>query len=333
MNVIATWMYSSPKGEKILHHQVGRNSGTKRIQNYYWRCVFLLFESSNRLNSDCRHLLFVNKMPPASIDGIDTKSLLQQYLIEVVELPTITLTSPDYYSAWNTQFIVLDILDWLKDNCADDDSVIVLDSDVIFHRPISKELEQEAEKHKALLYTINYPVDYKINGLTRNEMLRIAQEIEPGFSGNDFSYSGGEFIIFRGSEAKKIADCARRYFRICLQRHEKGQPKFNEEAQLLSFVYHVLGYKTRTANKYIRRIWTDRSIFSNVDGTEDGLILWHLPAEKTNGFLKVFRSYRKINGNYVLTAKNFSESYRLQERLSDKLLCYVKKIIRTLTGR
>ena len=223
MNVIVTWMYSSPEGENIFHAQVGSNSGTQRIQNYYWRCALLLFESSNRLNPEARHILFINKRPPSKIDGVDINRLIQQYNIELIEFPTITKTPSDYYKGWNTQFMVLDILDWLKENVADDDAIFILDSDIIFNKPLNEDLLSELKTHKALLYSIPYGDKHNINGLTRLDLMEIANDMNPDCPVNEFIYSGGEYVCCLGNEISKIADTGRETYVTSLERHSMGQ--------------------------------------------------------------------------------------------------------------
>lgn len=328
MNVIVTWMYCSPINESILHAQIGKESGTQRTQDYYWRCVFLLFESSARLNRNARHILFVNKSPPRTIDGISLDKLSSQYNIEVIKLQSITKSPSDYYHAWNTQFIVLDVLDQLKEEVGGSDNIFILDSDIIFNEAISNELMNDIESHKALLYSIDYSRNHDINGLTRVELLEISKEMNSGFPVDDFVYSGGELICCRGSEISIIADMGRKAYLTSLERHREGRAKFNEEAHLLSYVYHTLGYQPYTANKYVKRIWTDRSAYCNIDGSECDLVMWHLPAEKKAGFLKVFRSFREVDSTLKLTAKNFARSYGIEESISSKLLRYLKTCAR-----
>jgi hypothetical protein len=306
MNVITTWMYTSPPGEHIWHNLAASTSAL-RIQEYYWRCIFLLFESSARLDPADRRILFVNRRPPRQIDGIDLDALLQQYAIEVVELPTITKSPPDYYGGWNTQFIVLDVLDWLARHTDPSDAVLVLDGDVVLNRPIGDTVARDLRNHPALLYTIDYPLDYVINGLTRGELLEIARELDPSFPAAEFLYSGGEFVCCRGSELERLARSARRAFEACLARHARGLKKLNEEAHLLSFVYQELGYVSHTANRYIKRIWTDRSVYSNVVGSEGELLLWHLPAEKKRGFVRLFRTYGRTPRGYELDLRGLPE--------------------------
>jgi len=327
MNIIATWMYSSPDGEHIKHSQVGDSSCNQKVQDYYWRCVFLLFESSSRLNSDVRHILFVNKYPPDFIDGVDTNALLKQYKIEVVEFEKTTISPSDYYEEWNTQFIILDVLDLLKNNVDTDDNIFILDSDIVFNKAVNDNILNALNRYGALLYSIDYDEGYCINGLTRRELLAIAREMNANFPADEFIYSGGEFFCCKGSEISSIADMARESYRISLERHLNGLDKFNEEAHLLSYVYHVLGYRTHTANDYIKRIWSDRSDFSNIDGSELDLVFWHLPAEKKAGFVDVFRSFRNNDGVYTLTVNNLAQAYRIEEPFMSRLFRYFKQAI------
>lgn len=327
MNIITTWMYSSPEGENILHSQVGSASGSHEVQEYYWRCVFLLFESSVRLNSAARHILFINKYPPDFIDGVNVKILVKQYQVEIVELETVTKSPFGYHNEWNSQFIMLDLLDWFRKNVTANDNVFILDSDIVFNKALDDNLLNMLNSHKALLYSINYDEQYSINGLSRRELLEISKEMNADFPGNEFIYSGGEFFCCKGSEIAKIADTARAGYHVSLERHQLGLKKFNEEAHLLSYVYHLFGYRAFTANRYIKRIWTDRSIFSNVDGSESDLIFWHLPAEKKAGFIDVFRSFREADGVYQLTAKNFAQVYRIEETVHAKAFRYIKKVL------
>ena len=324
MDTIVTWMYCSPKDENILHLQMGDDSGTQEYQDFYWRCVFLLFESSARLNPGARHLLFVNKNPPRAIDGVDIDALTRQYNVEVIKLQNITKSPPDYYHAWNIQFIMLDVLDQLKGLVQESDNVFIFDNDIIFHKPLSDKLRAELKEHRALLYTIDYDINHKINGLTRLELLDISKEMNSSLTVDEFVFSGSEMICCLGAEIPKIAEEGRRAYMTSLVRYERGEAKFNEDGHLFSYVYHVLGYKNGTANAYIKRIWTDRSVHSNIDGSEDGLTMWHLPGEKKNGFRKVFASFREIDSIWQLTTSDFARSYRLEEPISAKILRYLR---------
>jgi hypothetical protein len=333
MNVIVTWMYCSPPGENILHTQVGKLSGTRRVQEYYWRCAFLLFESSTRKNQDSRHLLFINQDPPATIDGVETAALIRDFNIELVRFPSITKSPADYFGSWNTQFIVIDVLEWLDGNVRPGDAVLILDSDVIFNRGIDHAFTECLRESRALLYSIDYPPGRSINGLTLAELGMIASEINPALADAPFVYSGGEFVCCLGSEVSRIARLARQTYEACLGMHRLGKKKFNEEAHLLSCVYATLGYRTHTANRFIKRIWTDRSTYCNVEGTEGNLLLWHLPSEKKLGFVRMFRALRRQSGKFAVPAERHAVAYRLKPDLSSRVATFARTLAKRLLGR
>lgn len=309
-NIVATWMYTSPANENILHDQVGKKSSSLKTQNYYWRCVFLMFESSYSLNKSVRHLLFLNKYPPKFIDGISTCQLIDKFEIEIITLENLSKSPEGYYGSWNTQFIVLDVLDWLKENIYEEDALFLLDSDIIFNKPISSQLIQELNDKKALLYTLDYHEDHIINGLSRTELLSLSLELDKNLDISEFQYNGGEFICVKGSELGKICSVGRKVYNECLARNSTNLPKFNEEAHLLSYLAHKLVYEPYSANTYIKRIWTDRSTYSNVDGLEGELTFWHLPSEKESGFVKAFKYINKKKSIKPLYSK--SEIYNIE---------------------
>lgn len=332
MKIISTWMYSTPPGDKVLHNQVGRDSDLQETQNYYWRCLFCLFESSHRLNDDVRHILFVNKPPPESIDGIPTARLIQDFRIEIVTLENFTRPPKDSFAAWNTQFIVLDVIDWLAAHAADDDAVLILDGDCVFNKPIGPEFLADLNREGALLYSLDYPPDHSINGLSRRELAVVSRDYDPAIRFDEFVYNGGEFICAMGRELAGIGKLARQAFQASLDRAARGLPKFCEEAHLLSHVYHQLGYRSHTGNGYIKRIWTNRGVHSNVDGGESGLAIWHLPAEKKRGFVDQFKSLREIDGKYRISRSDSATVLGIRRTPWRVLVDYGFGVYRTLRG-
>lgn len=330
MNIVSTWLYCSPPHDRVMHRQVGKKSDSKSYQNIYWRCVFCLFESSARLNKNVQNILFVNTYPPKSLDGIQTQDLINSFNIRIVQFENLTRPPLNYYGSWNTQFIVLDVIEWLSKNTNADDIVLILDSDCFFNRPLDEIFVESVRKHKALLYSIDYPINHKINGHSRTDLLNLSKKYNDNLQIEEFVYSGGEFICCKADELELIHSLSREVFGESLKRHTAGQEKFNEEAQLLSYVYHVIGYKTHTANKFIKRIWTDRTDYSNVDGSELNLLIWHLPVEKIYGFKKIYRSLKKEKNKFRPSIDNFPVVFGIEENISRKCRQMCRSIVRRL---
>ncbi|QDU34207.1 hypothetical protein KS4_22720 [Poriferisphaera corsica] len=332
MNVVVTWMYCSPPKEKINHAQMGADSDLAETQNYYWRCIFLMFESSWRLNGgDTRHILLVNKRPPDEIDGVDTRQLIEQYGVEVIDIPNITKAPEDYHTAWNIQFTLIDIMKWIGENTAAEDHVYLLDSDVVFNLPLNDEMAEVIDKKKAMIYTIDYELDHVVNGNTRRDLLAISKEMSGGYDRDEFRYAGGEIIGGLGKEYTRMAELSRKYYEECLERYANKQSKFLTEEHLFSYVYDLLGYEPYTANKFLKRIWTDRSLYTTITGDEHGLVFWHLPAEKKKGFYKLFQQYRlKDDGSYVLDTDQHGRFYGIDATLGTHLMVWPKRVARKM---
>lgn len=318
-NYLITWMYSSGAGEQIVHHQSGGNSDELKTQNLYWRCVFCLYESSHRNNGDLfKHILFVNKMPPETIDGIPTKALIEKYKIDIREFPVRSMPPHGFYKAWSSQFLLLDIFEQVLQFIKPEDRLLILDSDIIFSKPASTEFLEAIDRHKALLYTIDYPVDKKSNGLSTLDVRELATEMT-GKPSEHLSYEGGEFLCMKGHVLPEFLRKGREVFNWSLLRFADKLPKFNTEEHTFCVVYWMLGLEPFTGNKYIKRLWTDLSSSVNIEAGDEQRMLWHLPAEKKNGFIKYFRILAKNNLSLAGHEKKLTSLFRIKPTFRSRL--------------
>ena len=322
-NYLVTWMYSSGIGEKIVHHQSG-SSDKLKTQNLYWRCVFCLFESSYRNNKDLfTHILYVNKFPPETIDGIPTDDLIKKYNIDIRLFPVRSLPPKGFYKAWSSQFLLLDIFEEIVQFIKADDRLLILDSDCIFSKPVSSDFLTDIDTHRGLLYTIDYPVDKPGNGLSTRMLRAMATEMT-GRNSDGVFYEGGEFICMKGELLPEFSRTARDVFNWSLQRYSKGLPKYNTEEHTFCIVYWLLGLSPFTGNKYIKRLWTDMSSSVNIEPGDDQRLIWHLPAEKNKGFTRYFRILGMNNYSLKGFEKDLSSIFRVKPTLGDRLAMYAK---------
>jgi hypothetical protein len=330
--IVATWMYSAPDGDESMHHQVGKAIGTQKTRNYYWRCVFVLFASAALHLPSSRRILIVNRMPPESIDGIAIAPLLDRFQIEIRVLDEVTRPGKDYHSSWNTQFIVIDALQILSEIATGDEPVLLLDSDCVFVRPLSEEITQRIKRWGVLRYTLHDDDDVKENGLSNRDLGRLAAEYTPPLTTERIRYAGGEIFCGRADMLPQVLHLSRAAFARSIERHSAGLPKFNEEAHLLSYVYEVLNAPDHTANDFIKRIWTDRGVHSNIDGTEDKLTIWHLPAEKKAGILRMFTEIGR-GKPYPNSLAECARTFRISPTSLDLILMQLKRGARLIRDR
>jgi hypothetical protein len=143
-------------------------------------------------------------------------------------------------------------------------------------------------KYGALTYHIDYSPTKNINGLDAFAMAAIYEELDGEHPKSLPKYFGGEVVAANRTSLLEVVRESQRGWRASLERFRKGLPKFNEEAHLLSYAYSHLGFAEGTANAFIRRIWTGRTI--QTGSVEDfALAIWHLPAEKKTGLCEIFR--------------------------------------------
>ena len=278
----------------MSHPQMGAHSDTDEAKNVYWRCAFCLFASSRVHNRDARHVLFYNVSPPEILDGQRTDELCNRFGIELVPFRSITRPPADYHPKWNTQFIVLDALDGLQSLAAPGDAVLLLDGDIVFTQPLPGPALAQLQKLGSLTYDMGYSPDFVVNGLTYDQLQEVSKTYSPPAT-SAVTYCGGEFVCLSQSVLGEFCSRARRAYGQSVEKHARGETKFCEEAHLLSYVYSCMNIPVGTANGFVRRIWTNRGTFCNVQGDESRLALWHLPAEKKKGFGAAFAELASLD--------------------------------------
>ena len=283
---ICTWMYSDSESEKSKYAQVPGLSSSPSFQSTYWRCVVVFFATSIFHNSEAAHTLFTNLSELPKLEDFDIETLLEELGVQVVSIPLTYQTPPAYFGAWRNQFYLFDMIEHISHNMTEYKYHVILDSDCVWIKS-AKALITDIEKNGLLTYEIDYPEDKVVNGLSRIEARQIYSELGTKLDKEVPKYFGGEFFAADIESIQKVVSVIPDVWRHSLKSFEKGEPKFNEEAQALSYIYQKLGFLGGTANPYIRRIWTYRN-FVNSDDNDLDLSIWHLPAEKRYGLKRLY---------------------------------------------
>ncbi len=291
--VISTWSYAGRPGEESVYPQVGGRSSSTWFQAVHWRCVVDFFAASARVNPDARHRLYTDEAAVPDVDGFDTAAFLRRHGVETVVLPYASKPPAGDVGAWADPFYVLDVTAHLAETLAPDAVCVLLDSDCVFTRPVGP-LVDAAREHGALTFDAQIGPDEDQNGLTPRQMGRIYTELG-GASGDGAdpipAYVGGEIVAGTAQALRAVTAEARAVWPERLRRHEAGLPTFNEEAHLLSYVYHRLGLPVGTADPFIDRMFTGFRGATVRPGHQD-MMIWHLPNEKRLGLRRLFRAVR-----------------------------------------
>ena len=287
MLTVATWLYAERPGEESVYPQVGGRSSSTWFQAVYWRCVAIGFASAARVAPASRRVLFTNVDAVPDVDGHDLGAFLDGLGVERVVRPFTYAPPPGYYGSWRNQFYVLDLVDALAETLADDDVGVLLDSDVVWTQPPDA-LAEAVRQHGALTFDVGLGPDEWQNGLTPREMGALYAELDGQPMDAVPPYLGGEIVAATGATMRRLAAAAGPVWDEMLRRHARDRPRFNEEAHLLSYLYHRLGIPSGTANAFLDRIYTSLKDGKTVAPRHAALMLWHLPNEKRYGLRRLF---------------------------------------------
>lgn len=304
MNYICTWLCADKKGEESVFFQTGELSSSQKHQNIYWRCVLLFYISSKRFNKNEKHLFFTNVKDLPVVDGKSVSKVLDELDVTVIHTDFKYKTPSNYFGSFQNQFYEFSILEYIAQNDQNlNDQYLVVDSDCIFIKPAER-LFNAAASQGFISFKDPVKPDYVINGLSRNDLKSIYQELLQTEISEIPDYHLGEFLLSSVKNIKKFYQDFTELWPVLLERNEKGLIKFNEEAHTLSYLYFKNGFRASDDTSFIRRIWTNPVFYREVRSSDTDLILWHLPSEKTFGIYTLYNLFFSKSANYGLNISN-----------------------------
>ena len=155
----------------------------------------------------------------------------------------------------------------------------------------------EAQNQGFLSFEDDCTEELVIHGLSRKDMRVLYQDLLQKEVNEVPGYHLGEFFLASVKNINTIFSDFLELWPKMMRRFELGAPKFNEEAQTLSFLYYKNGFEASPRRDLMKRIWTNPVFYRNVDATDTSLVLWHLPAEKTFGLARLYDYLVKQPGN------------------------------------
>lgn len=285
---IATWVYLDSSSEKSKYPNNKGDSTTPEFQAVYWRCIILFFKTSLRFNKNATHLIFTNTTHIPTIDGMDLNVFFKENNIQVVTLENKYPLPNNYFGKFRNQYFEFSIIDHMATRMQDEDGFLLLDSDCIFTQPMDNAFEELKAEEMAITYVVDHETDYMIHGVSGDNMKEIFKDFGVVVDQNPY-YSGGELLFAKGTFIKNVSNDFPQLFNDMLKRHKEGRIKFNEEAHVLSYYFYKHKALMAGMDKYIKRLWTNRNYFRNVQPDDVNLAIWHLPNEKNTGLDKLFR--------------------------------------------
>jgi hypothetical protein len=294
--IISTYIcglfYVESQGEESNYGNIKHKSTSDKFREVYWNNISVFYSSGIRTNPDCKYLLFTNSKPSEKCSDVLDKSG-----VEIVDLPYNYKPEKGYWGGWQTSFYILDVLDYLSQHIDNDDTVLIMDIDIIVTRSLN-EMVQQLKQDGFIGYDTEFPEDWKSNSVSRNDLKTMCEEINGGFINGVPVYYGGEIYGIHGREnLLTFYRTAVELWEISRSRWGHKEIKFNTEEHLFSCVFWRLGVEQGNANKYVKRMWTGAR-FRNILASDLDYAIWHLPAEKAYGIDNLSNEVYSRNSKY-----------------------------------
>lgn len=305
-------------------------SSDRKVQNIYWKCVLTFFTSVQKNLSGEKLILFTNTRNIPVVDGINIAQVLAELRVEVTYVPFSYKVPKGYFNSWTNQFFEFSILDFIAQNFEEKEIFLMLDSDCVFNNKVEKLFEMVRDKG-CITYTLDYPEDEIINGISRREMREVYETLLHRVVEEIPVYHAGEFFMAEVSVIKKFSENFRSIWPSLLNLHKEGKKKLVEEAHVLSLIYYINDIAGGEANEFIKRMWTDPTNFRNVLMEDQNFAIWHVPAEKKYGIEKLFQIFKSNNfDSKRFTNENYSKM--ISHELGVPAIPFKRKVFFTTKG-
>lgn len=241
----------------------------------YMMCLVVAYSSLRRWNPDLELQLVTN----APLGG-EWQAALDDLDVYTIRTPFDHQPPAGFTKRFSGSLFLLDALEILQHQ-----STLYLDPDVVCLGALKPMLATLSRTCGAL--PIHYPMFDNINGITLGDTWRFHEELgeAPGVP----VHLGGECYYIPEDSASTVLARAEYAWRRSLAASELGRPHFVTEEHLMTYALRNL--PLHSVEPWLKRIWTTPR-HRTVDGSECGLVLWHLPAEKDRGFTHLYPSAR-----------------------------------------
>jgi hypothetical protein len=301
IGIITSMCVDIEPDEKVFYPQL-KDVNAQDRRWLYWQCVYVFFATSKRFNPQSRHILYTNDQTQVAKDGIDLMAKIKDLGVEVKFHPFQHFNPPKGYSnTFKNAFYKMDVI---KELGKETGNFILLDSDCVWIKPVST-LNQMMDWDKEILlydtFTSSDPSKRPTN-LTKDNLLKadvgkVFKQIDENYPIAEPHVFGGEVIGGNAQNLKIVGEeLAKSFNHILTKYHSEAElPRFPNGKNIFSgmeywtsMIYNQMPLPYRDARQYIRRIWTAFKV-SSVKKTDFDLTIWHMPAEKKQGFPNLFQ--------------------------------------------
>lgn len=296
--------YAHVPGKRTgINMESSSNAFHEYCQNF---CVALV--SLRHHNPDCDVALVTNASLPQTYTG-----LLCKHGILIFTIPFDRFVFPEDYP-WSLAFYKLCALDAMVKE-KDYDYYCYLDIDVVANRSLA-ELWPECD-HNIMLYDIEH-------GLQVPNYVTFLQEIVDFDSkASCITHYGGEFFAANRKNAEVfLAECNKVYEEMIA----RNTTTTKGDEFILSLVAARNRQLIKNAGAYVRRFWTGSFRLISTCYEFDPVSVLHLPAEKRDGIIKLYRRYI-AKGKYPTNNQIYRICHLRRQSSIIRLKTFIKKLL------
>jgi hypothetical protein len=238
-------------------------------------------------------VVFAGDEPPPA-----AAALLSAAGAEIRPLDFARRPPDDFYRRYAGSLYVLDTMAALAGELHDDDVALLVDPDVVWASRIDP-LVAEVRRGGVVAYDLAVPDTLPMCDLSRRDQGAILTELTghgPDPRGDALTHFGGELYGVLGRELRALLPELERLWAGTMARYEQQLPHYNVEEHFLNAVLWQRGEQVGRANDHLQRVRTLPKPFGTRERVHPGLVAWHLPMEKDQGFLTAFAHLRRGRG-------------------------------------
>lgn len=258
--------------------QLGGKVSSKTIDTYM-KNIYVSLKSAKVYNPQDDVALITNSKIPKQYADLFAKNNIQLFVI-----PFEDFVMPAKF-VWALAFFKLCALKYVVENL-DYEKYLLIDADTVTVAAYN-ELWQECE-YGLMLYNVGHSIGHR----ERQFIIRDYEKLYPLENKNIIHY-GGEFVAGTRENLKIFMQRAEGVYNKICENDYNVADNIGDETITSIVASHMENIVP--AHPYICRYWTGRFYLVSTNHKYNPVVIWHIPNEKENGFLKIFDYLLKKN--------------------------------------
>jgi hypothetical protein len=276
----------------------------------YLKCIVVCFASCRRLDSKLSLVLYTNK-------PIETyfHQILNKLKVDIRIVP-FTFDPPDIFGdRFRGCFFLFDALKHIQT------STLFLDPDIVAINDMAQ-IERYCGGNLGIFKldssqnTMINGIDLKTANRINREYRKLQKEKEPL---EKTSHLGGEILFVPSMRINSLNSNISQIWKWNITRAINGKEFLTTEEHILNQLIETR--ESTSLNSFISRIWTTRK-FTKQQGNDvdlDSLSFWHLPAEKSRGFMTMYANLERCKFQFEASDKAFKNETRKIMNIDNRL--------------